>query len=367
MRSSAWKRCLAVMAAAAVLSAACGGAASPSPSATSQASAPPAGSTAPSDAASAAPDAAAARAAVCEAGKAEGKLVYWNNFAKPDAIFAEFNKAYPDIVVDPLTSRPDDFAQVLLTEIAAGRKPTADIMYGELNILKPIFDVNGEDETIDWKALGAADEILTPTGNVVRLQRVAGGIVYNTTTVKPEELPNTWAGLLDQKWSGQLVVDARGRPWDQLSLLWGHDQTISYVNQLVALKPVVINGGTAGMLAVAGGQAKITTGGRSESTAEEKSKGTPLEIKYLDVIPTLDAYNLVPKDAPHPNAAACMVSWLATEGAAAFEAVEFKTNLSRPTGAPEDAVLVEVVTAEQADAVKEIGKEIGALYTGTGG
>lgn len=366
MQSPAWKRCLALMAAAAVLSVACSAPGATTAPATAEASAAPPASSAASDAPSAAPDAATARAAVCEAGKAEGKLVYWNNFAKPDVIFAAFNEAYPEIVVDPLTSRPDDFAQTLLTEIAAGRKPTADIMYGELNILKPIFDVGGADETIDWKSLGATDEILTPTGNVVRLQRVAVGIAYNTSTVTPEELPNTWAGLLDQKWAGQLVVDARGRPFDQLSLLWGHDQTIAYVNQLLTLKPLVINGGTAGMLAVAGGQAKIMTGGRSESTAEEKSKGAPLEIKYLEVIPTLDAFNLVPTGAPHPNAAACMVAWLATDGAAAFQEAEFKTNLTRPTGAPEDSTLIEVVTDEQADAVKEIGKEIGGLYTGTG-
>jgi ABC-type Fe3+ transport system substrate-binding protein len=368
MRNAAWKRLLALMASAAVLLSACSGTAAPSPSEAPQASAAPAESSAPSEeAASEAPDPAAARAAACEAAKAEGKLVYWNNFAKPDVIFSEFNKAYPDIAVDPLTSRPDDFAQALLTEIAAGRSPTADVMYGELNILKPIFDVGGADETIDWKALGASDEILTPTGNVVRLQRVAVGIVYNTTTVKPEELPNTWSGLLDQKWAGQLVVDARGRPFDQLSLLWGHDQTIAYINQLLALKPIVINGGTAGMLAVAGGQAKIMTGGRSESTAEEKSKGTPIEIKYLEVIPTLDAYNLVPKGAPHPNAAACMVSWLATDGAAAFEKAEFKQNISRPAGASPSDTLVAVDTPEKAATVAAIGAEIQKLYAGTGG
>ena len=200
---------------------------------------------------------------------------------------------------------------------------------------------------------------------MVRLQRVAGGVVYNTNAVKAADLPSTWAGLLDQKYSGQMVVDARGRPFDQLSLEWGHDQTMSYIKELVALKPIVINGGTAGMLAVSGGQALLTTGGRSESTAEEKSKGAPLDIKYLDVIPTFDAFNLVPAGAPHPNAAACMVSWLATDGAKAFEAAEFKTNLTRPAGAPTEAKLIQVDTADKADAVKTIGKEIGKLYTGT--
>jgi iron(III) transport system substrate-binding protein len=353
------------MAVSTVLLTACSGPASSAAPTTTQPPVASPSAVSSAAAASTAPDFAAARAAVCEAARAEGKLVYWNNFAKPDVIFAAFNKIYPWIAIDPLTNRPDDSTQALLTEIAAGRKPTADIVSGELNTLKPIFDVNGEDETIDWRALGVPEEILTSTGNVVRRQRVAAGIVYNTTAVKPEELPDTWAGLLDQKWSGQLVVDARGRPFDHLSLVWGHDQAIGYVKELLALKPLVINGGTAGMLAVAGGQAKITTGGRSEAVAEEKSKGAPLEIKFLEVIPTLDSFDLIPKDAPHPNAAKCIVSWLVTDGAQTFADAEYKSNLSRPAGAPAGSQLIEIDTAEKADTVKAIGKEIGALYTGT--
>jgi len=360
MRISAWNPA-ALGVAATLLFAACSAAATPSP--TPQATQAP-GAT-PTAAASAGPE--AARAQVCEAAKAEGKVVYWHNLAKPDVISAEFNKTYPGIQVEWLQSRPDAMVQALMTELSTGRKPSADVMYGELNILKTVFDANADDDTIDWKALGAAADILTDAGNAVRIQRVLGGLVYNTGTVKKEELPRTWAGLLDQKWKGQLVVDSRARPFDQLSLLWGHDATIDYVKQLLVNKVLVITGGTAGMLAVAGGQAKITTGGRSESTAEEKSKGAPLEIHYLEVIPTFDAYNMVPKGAPHPNAAKCMVSWLATDGAAAFEKAEFKQNITRPAGASPSDTLVAVDTPDKAATVAKIGAEIQKLYAGTGG
>jgi iron(III) transport system substrate-binding protein len=302
---------------------------------------------------------------VCDAAKAEGKVVFWHNLAKPDVIAAEFNKTYPNIQVEWLQSRPDAMVQALMTEVSTGRKPSADVLYGELNILKTVFDANADDDTIDWAGLGAAKEILTDAGNAVRVQRVLGGLVYSTTALKKEDLPNTWAGLLDQKWKGQLVVDSRARPFDQLALVWGHDATIAYVKALLTNQPLVINGGTAGMLAVAGGQAKITTGGRSESTAEEKSKGAPLEIKYLEVIPTFDAYNMVPKGAPHPNAAKCIVSWLATDGAPAFEKAEFKQNVSRPAGASASDTLVTVDTPDKATTVANIGSEIQKLYAGT--
>lgn len=361
MRVSAPRRWLALAGATLMLVSACSSAATPAPTAAPTAA--PA-SAAASSAASAGP--AAARAQVCEAAKAEGKLVYWHNLAKPDVIAAEFNKTYPAIQVEWLQTRPDSMVQALLTEISAGRKPSADLTSGGLDIIKTIFDAKAEDSAIDWTALGVTKDLIPDSGNVVRIQRILGGLVYNTGTTKKEELPKTWAGLLDQKWKGQLVVDSRARPFDQLALLWGKDFTINYVKQLLLNKPIVITGGTASMLAVAGGQAKVTTGGRSEATAEEKSKGAPLEIHYLEVIPTYDSYNLVPKGAPHPNAAKCMVAWLATDGAQAFQKAEFKENVTRPSGLAAVDKLIGVESPADAATVAAVGKEIQQLYAGLG-
>lgn len=363
MRHPGWI-CSTALGLTAILIAACS---SGSPAASTPAATAPTASSSTSAAPAQSADPTAARNAVCEAAKAEGKLVYWSNFANPDPILAAFTAAHPGITIEPLSNHPDDFAQALLTELAAGRKPSADIMYGELNVLGPIFDAKGSDETIDWTSLGVPEDLISQSGNVVRLYRVAGGVVYNTNKTKPEDLPATWAGLLDQKYSGQVVVDPRGRPFDQLSLVWGADQTLSYARELQALKPIVIKGGTAGMLAVASEQAIVTTGGRSAETLEQQSKGAPLAIKFLDVITTLDTYNMVPKDAPHPNAAKCMVSWLATEGQKAHDDAEFKSNSTIPAGAPADAKYAEVVSNDDADKVEAVGKTIGEIFSGTGG
>lgn len=363
LTTAAPKPLAATLVALAVVLAACTGGSSPSPA--SQPSSPPATDDPASPSASVAgtPDPAAAREAACEAGAGEGTLVYWHNFAKPDEIFAAFNEAYPDIKVEGLANRPDDHVQTLMTEVSSGRPPTADILYGELNVLKPVFDADGVNEEIDWPALGVPGEILTHAGNVVRLQRIAGSIVYNTNEVSAADLPDTWEGLLDPKYDGQMIVDPRGRPFDQFSLIWGHDETIAYVEQLIDLNAQVVPGGTAGMLAVAGGQALMTTGGRSEAVVEQQQQGAPLDIKYLDVIAAYDSFQLVPKDAPHPNAAACMVAWLATDGRQVFEAAEFKSNETIPTGAPDDAKFPEVDDLDKADAVRDIGQEISELYT----
>ncbi len=356
-------RWLAIVAVAGLAVAACTGGATPEPS--------PEPSTAPaSSEPSAEPsaDPKAARDQICaEAAAEEGELVYWSNFANPDPILDAFSEQYPGIEVQDLANHPDDFVQAMLTELSAGRSPSADIMYGELNVLKPLIDLGAIDDSIDWVSYGVPEELIPPPANVVRLYRIAGGIVYNTNNHSPEDLPDTWEELIDPQWENQIVVDPRGRPFDQLSLIWGHDETIDYVTRLNDLKPIVIRGGTAGMLAVASEQAAITTGGRSAETLEQQDAGAPLDIKYLDVITTLDTFNMVPKDVAHPKAAICMVSWLATDGQAIHDEAEFKANVTVPPGTPEGAEFSDVVTTEDAEAVGAIGEEIGAIFAGTGG
>lgn len=298
---------------------------------------------------------------VCDAGAKEGKLVYWNNLAKPDDVIEGFNKAYPDIDVQSITLRPDDSAQRLLVEQAAGRGISADVVYGGLDVFGSVIKQGLIDKSIDWTTLGVSKDIVTDS-NMVRLYRTGGGLTYNTEKVKPEDLPNTWDELIDPKWAGKVIVDPRGRPFDQLSLVWGEDKALDYVRRLKqVVRPVVIEGGTAGLVAVAGGQGLFTTGGRGGETDEQKAKGAPLEIKYLDVVPTLDSYHGVVTGARHPNAARCLVGWMATAGAPLHREVEVKTNQDVPPGAPQGAQVLAIDTPQKADQVAAMSKKVGAI------
>jgi iron(III) transport system substrate-binding protein len=344
--------------------AACSGGSSPSASA----SPPAAQSSAP--AASGEPSASGAPvadlASVCkQAEDQEGQVVYWNNLAEPDKIIAEFNKAYPGIKVESLTLRPDDNAQRVLTEAASGKQITPDVVYGGLDVFKEVIDRGLIKSDVDWASLGVPDDLVTDSG-MVRLYRTAGGLVYNPDVTKPEDLPNTWDEIIDPKWEGKVIVDPRGRPYDQLSLVWGADQTLDWVKRFVQTdKPIVIEGGTAGMVAVAGGQGVFTTGGRSAETLEQQAKGTPLEIKYLDMIPTLDSYHGVVKDAQHPLSGECLTAWMATDGAKIHQEIELKTNETTPPNAPAGAKNIAIDEADKAAKVADLSQKIGAIETGT--
>jgi iron(III) transport system substrate-binding protein len=179
------------------------------------------------------------------------------------------------------------------------------------------------------------------------------------------DLPNTWEELIDPKWEGQVIVDPRGRPFDALSLAWGREQTLDYAQRLKDIvKPLIIEGATASIVAVASGEAAIATSARDAETLEQQSKNVPVDIKWQDVVTTSDSYNMVLANAPHPNAIRCFIGWLTTDGLELHHSVEFKNNDSVPPGAPAGATVVAIDTPEQAAAVKAIGKEISAILTG---
>jgi len=359
----------------ALVAGACSGTASPSAPASAGATvagpsaSQPAGSgdaSAPGSAPASAP-AGGGIADVCAAGAEEGSVVLWHNHSDEYIQITEaFNEVYPDIEVEDLVLSPDEAAQRILTEVSAGRPPTPDVAAGGLDVFKPLLDQGILNTDTDWAALGAPEDVIHPEG-ILRIHRIALGLGYNTDAVSPDELPATWEELIDEKWAGTVIVDPRGRPFDSISLAegWGPETTLDYVQRLKdVVRPLVIEGGTAGLVAVAGGEADITTGGRSAETLEQQAEGAPLEIHYLDVVSTIDNYNAVLAEAAHPNAATCYVAWFAAEGQDLYNEVEFKTNESLPAAAPEGAQVVVIESPEDADAVGEIGQEIGRIWTG---
>jgi ABC-type Fe3+ transport system substrate-binding protein len=299
---------------------------------------------------------------VCAAGAEEGQLVLWHNLLDPPSIIDPWSERYPGMEVEYLDMRPDDAAQRVLTEAAAGQV-TPDMLTGEIDHVLPLFerDLTGSP---DWTALGIAEDLITETG-FVRTDRISGGIAYNTDMAGPEDLPDTWDELIDEQYRGQLVVDPRGVPFNRLAPVWGADRTIEYVTELMeVVQPIVIEGGTAGMNAVVSGEALMSAGGRADSALQMQAEGAPVEMKYMDLIATYDGYNVVLEGARHPNAAMCFIGWIATEGAELYLEAESKFNDTIPPDAPEGAQVVAVETPEDAGLVGDVAGQLGEIITG---
>lgn len=307
--------------------------------------------------------------AVCEAGREEGTVVFWGSEEEStqNKLEADFAESHPGIDVEFQSLRPEDITQRLVLESGSGRDPGVDVVEGNLDAFRPLVERDMVSQDIDWTSFGLRESLVTET-NMVRSSRIANGLVYNTEETSASDLPETWEELIDPRWAGEVVVDPRGNPLQALAVVWGEDETIDYVERLRdVVDPVVIEGGTAGMLTVASGENELTTNGRSAETLEQQAVGSPLEIHYLDVIPTSDFYQAVLADAQHPNAAACWVGWLVgDEGAAKVLEYAYKNNDDVPPGAPEGAEIAAIETPEDVEVAASTAERISEIWTTLG-
>ncbi len=303
---------------------------------------------------------------VCAAAQREGKLVSWNseNPEAFDKIFAEFAKAYPGIELTSVEVRPDDLVQKMVTEADAGHHSAVDAISIMIDKSQPLFDHHLINTDVDFTAMGVAPEHISDQ-NAVRTERVAIGLTYNTEQVRASDMPNSWDELVDEKWRGKVVVDPRGDQLQLLALAWGKDRAVDFVKRLRRIvEPRIVQGATAGILTVASGENKITTNGPSAETAEQRSKGAPIDIKYLDVVPAVDYYTAVPVGAPHPNAGACWTAWLNGDaGRKAKQRYAFKGNEDLPPGAG-GAELAAIANTEDAAVVADTVAQISAVWAG---
>lgn len=115
----------------------------------------------------------------------------------------------------------------------------------------------------------------------VALRATGIAIMYNTDTVKQNELPKTWKDLLDPKWKGRIAIsdpNRAGSSFSHLYAMWklyGPD----YFKALAANNVMVAGDGSATRQAVATGERDIAP--VSEYDAFEfKKMGKPVDVVW---------------------------------------------------------------------------------------
>lgn len=145
-----------------------------------------------------------------EAAQAEGSVKIYTSLLEPDMnrLVESFESEY-GIQVEALRLGGGD-ALVRFDSESEARAPSADVLIvAEAAYFSSAID-NGYIVPLD--DLGVRDfvpeypeELLVPEMGTAVVQIASSGWVYNTDLVTPEEIPSTWEGLLDPKWTGQLL------------------------------------------------------------------------------------------------------------------------------------------------------------------
>jgi iron(III) transport system substrate-binding protein len=139
---------------------------------------------------------------------------------------------------------------------------------------------------------------------------------YNTDKVKPEDLPKTYADLLDPRWKGRIGIESKQQEWFYtLVHEMGEEKGLKYFQELVAKNKVTQHNGNSLLTnMVLSGEVPMALGVYSYLAEQSRAAGAP--INYIALSPTIaytDGIGILSK-APHPNAATLYYDFMLTEG-----------------------------------------------------
>ncbi len=277
------------------------------------------GSSTPTKAASPAASGGTSTAQLYDAAKSEGSVTIYGPFQstyKP--LYDKFAAAYPGVSVKtvdlfgpPLTAR-------LQAEIATG-KLGADLLatgpvdlgqYAAKGWLAP-FAPQGASQ-LDPAYVGANDAYTEPV-------LTEATMFYNTKALGPNDVPKTWADLLDPKWKGKIALPDPAIPGLSSQSL-AAAQKAGVIDD-AGLKTLAGNATKfatvpAAIQAVATGQKQIGLLTAYQLIQNAATQGAPVKFLTLsDGTPATGSGYAVLAKAAHPNAAKLLAQWMLTPDA----------------------------------------------------
>jgi iron(III) transport system substrate-binding protein len=264
-------------------------------------------------------DEGAGRSARLVAGaKREGSLSLYASMAEKDLIrlVSEFERRY-GIKVKVWRSGKNNVLRRALTEARAGRFEV-DVVHNPSPEMELLHREGLLQEVRSPYARELIPEAVAPHREWAGPRVYIFVQAYNTNRVAPEELPKTFADLLDPRWKGRLAVEAKEQEWFfTLVREMGGDAGLKFFRDLVAKNGLTVRNGNALLnnLVVAG---EIPLALTLYSYLPEQSRRSGAPINWIALAPTIaytDGIGIM-KRAPHPHAAVLFYDFVLSDGQA---------------------------------------------------
>lgn len=253
-----------------------------------------------------------------EAAKAEGSATF---YCSVDVLVAEklgeaFQKKYPGIKVQIERSGAERVLQRVVQEYDSGIRKI-DVIDTSDEIHFNLFKRRGwltpalsEDVGKFWPAAHRDKDDMFACW---RATLVIPG--YNSTLIKPDEAPKSWADLLDAKWRGKMVKSHPSYSGGSLIATYALIRAFGwdYLAKLGQQRVLQVQSSTEPPKKLSLGERPLMIDGNEYNAFLLKEKGSPIELIYpAEGSPFVAGQLGVMKDAPHPNAARLLHAFLFT-------------------------------------------------------
>ena len=152
-----------------------------------------------------------------------------------------------------------------------------------------------------------------PDGLFVTTRIWLSSLGYNTTLVKPQDAPRSYADLLDPKWTGKMV---KAHPAYSGTIMTATFQIArelgwGFFEKLAKQRIMQVQSSTDPPKKLALGERMVMADGNDYNLIQLKEQGQAVEVVYpVEGTPTITGPTGVFKAAPNPNAARLFHNWL---------------------------------------------------------
>ncbi|RXZ36799.1 extracellular solute-binding protein [Oxalobacteraceae bacterium CAVE-383] len=250
------------------------------------------------------------------AAQKEGSVTLYTSITNEIAqkLIADFDAKY-GIKVKLWRSGDGVVLQRMMSERAAGHPAFDAVNIGSVEMemahrekLLQSFKSPAQDNLVPG-AVGSNNEYAATFVNLM-LQ------AYNTNAVKKEELPKSYADLLDPRWKGRLGIEATDEEWFYAMVThMGEEKGLKYFRDLVATnKPSLRTGHSLLGNLVASGEVPLGLTVYAHTVLAAKKKGAPIDYVLLDPAIGVSFSMGLSNLAPHPNAALLFYEYMLGDG-----------------------------------------------------
>ncbi len=272
---------------------------------------------------------------ITEAAKQEGTLTLYTTIAEKDlpALIKPFETKY-GIKVNVWRAGTDKILQRTLAEAAARRDEVDAVHFGS-----PEMEALAREKVL--QPVKSPTYRLLTSGSVPAHNQWAATLLsvwvqaYNTAAIKKDDLPKTYADLLDPKWKGKLGIEAKNQDWFQsvVDIMGGGDKGLKFFQDLVARNGISPRTGhTLLTNMVVSGEVPLALTVYNYMPEQAKKKGAPVEWFALE--PAIARSNAigVAARAKHPHAALLFHEYMLTDAQLLMVGIDYvPTNTSVPS------------------------------------
>ncbi len=264
----------------------------------------------------AAPAPSAITPALIEAARKEGKLAFYTAMDLPVAEkFAKaFEARFPGMSVRVERSGAERVFQRIGQEMES-RIYACDVVNSADAAHFIVWQRNG------WLAPYLPEEVARhypkeyydPDGLFVTTRVWLSSLGYNTSMVKAQDAPKSFADLLDPKWAGKMV---KAHPSYSGTIMTATFQIVrelgwEYLERLAKQRIMQVQSSTDPPKKLALGERAVMADGNDYNLIQLKEQGQPVEVVYpAEGTPLITGPSGVFKSAPNPNAARLFQNWL---------------------------------------------------------